>query len=487
MNSALYIGATGMKGLSQGMQVTSNNIANVSTIGFKQQNILFADLLYTAQGNLGSGWESQEDSKVALGQTGKGLQVEAIRTIFNQGNFESTNNATDLAINGKGFFQVSDDVSGATYYTRAGDFTQDIHGVLRMPSCLALNGYRIDANGRCSDTLSNVTIDSFSTMPARASSAVELSLNLIPDQDKSINAANPYFSLLNAYDASSGSPLSTNAYSSSQTMTLYDSAGQAHTVTAYFDGAPAPSGSTMMEFIIAGEGSARYDANGNPVDVAPGDGLLMSGVLHFDSSGRLTDISAFTPGSAGSKDLADWQAAPLTDDGLPQMSLKGNAVSLDFGISSNGGWQNMPGSAAAVGTDANSLGGLGGEISRSAGATVANGGSTLGQYSQNGYAEGILSTFYINRDGTVEGYFSNGQSQDLWQIPVCRFVSEDGLRREGSNLFSATAEAGQMEIGIPGTENYGSVNSYNIESSNVDLSMEMVNMIVTQRGFQSNS
>ena len=90
-------------------------------------------------------------------------------------------------------------------------------------------------------------------------------------------------------------------------------------------------------------------------------------------------------------------------------------------------------------------------------------------------------------DGTVVGKFSNNKSMNLWQIPVCRFTSEDGLRREGNNVFSATEDSGQMEMGVAGTENYGKINAYNIENSNVDMATEMVNMIVNQRGFQSNS
>ena len=113
MNSALYIGATGMKGLSQGMQVTTNNLANVSTIGYKQQNTLFSDMLSTSQGGTGDWWNAQENSRVALGQTGKGVQADAVRTIFQQGALEATNTVTDMAINGKGFFQVSD---GANLY-----------------------------------------------------------------------------------------------------------------------------------------------------------------------------------------------------------------------------------------------------------------------------------------------------------------------------------------------------------------------------------
>ncbi|MBD5641323.1 MAG: flagellar hook-basal body complex protein, partial [Desulfovibrio sp.] len=109
MNSSLYIGATGMKGLSEGMQVTSNNLANVSTIGYKRQDILFSDMLSQTQATNGNWWNAQEDSRVAVGQVGQGLQVEAIRTIHTSGALESTNSMTDLAISGKGFFQVSDD------------------------------------------------------------------------------------------------------------------------------------------------------------------------------------------------------------------------------------------------------------------------------------------------------------------------------------------------------------------------------------------
>ena len=165
MNSALYIGATGMKGMSQGMQVTTNNLANVSTIGYKQQNTLFSDMLSTSQGGTGDWWNAQENSRVALGQTGKGVQVDAVRTIFQQGALESTNTVTDMAINGKGFFQVSDGAN--LYYTRAGDFRPDNEGVWRTPTGLALNGYQYNTDGSLGG-LQEVKIDRFGTMPAKS-------------------------------------------------------------------------------------------------------------------------------------------------------------------------------------------------------------------------------------------------------------------------------------------------------------------------------
>ena len=71
-----------MKGLAEGMNVTTNNIANISTIGFKQQGILFSDVFYAQQGGIGDWWNAQDNSRVALGQVGMGLQVESVRTML---------------------------------------------------------------------------------------------------------------------------------------------------------------------------------------------------------------------------------------------------------------------------------------------------------------------------------------------------------------------------------------------------------------------
>lgn len=185
MNSALFIGAIGMKTLSQGMQVVSNNLANASTLGYKQQGILFSDMISTSQAGMGGWWNAQEDSRVALGQTGKGVQVDSVRTIFKQGGMESSNTVTDMALNGKGFFQVTDGVD--LYYTRAGNFRPDNEGVLRTPSGLALNGYKYNEDGSLGG-LQQVKIDKFAKMPAKATSQVDLRFNLGLDGDKSADA-----------------------------------------------------------------------------------------------------------------------------------------------------------------------------------------------------------------------------------------------------------------------------------------------------------
>lgn len=486
MNSSLYIGASGMKGLAEGMQVTTNNVANISTIGFKQQNILFSDLISQTQANMGDWWNAQEDSRVAIGQVGMGLGVEAVRTIFNQGPMESTNNMTDLAINGKGFFQVSDD-NGGVFYTRAGDFITDNEGYWRTPTGLSLNGYQINADGTKGE-LAPIQVDRFSSMPPKATTSLNLSFNFSSETDKSPSEENPYFSLLENYDASNGAPLSADQYSSSQQMTIYDADGNKQTVTAYFDSAPSQNGKKYMEFVIAKDDISRLDEEGNAIANEAGDGLLMAGVLEFDASGNLVNVSSFSPSEPSTKDLSKWTVSTL-QNGNPTFSIGEEPITVNFGLSAaSDDWATAPESAAAVGVDPNALATLGEEAIKADYPTTAYKTSAMtDSYKQDGYPEGTISNISVNAEGRIVGQYANGQTMDLWEIPLARFTSEDGLYREGGNLFSATEESGQMELGSPGTENWGEVLSYNIEGSNVDLATEFVNMIVNQRGFQSNS
>lgn len=476
MNSSLFIGATGLKGLSQGMGVISNNLANVSTYGFKQQNIQYSDLIYSSQGNIGSGWESQEDSLVTTGETGHGMAVDSIRTFFFQGVLESTNTVSDLALNGKGFFQVTDE-AGDAYYTRTGDFITDNQGFMCTPTGMNLTGYQYNEDGTLGG-LGKVQIDKYDTMDARATTSISLGFNLGFSGDKSTDTDNPYFGLLSQYDALATPPLGKDAYGFSHSISIYDAEGNAQDVNIYFDGAPSAAGEHQLEFLIALPQDASQATQA-------GDGLLMSGVLTFGTDGQLTGISAFTPGATGSKDLTQWTAAATTGNGF-LCNINGQEVAIDFGLEGAtpaGG----AATAAEVGADATLLGGLTDGIPGGFVTTAFSGTSAANLVSQDGYSAGQMNYYDIASNGDIIAYYSNGQEQKLWQIPVCRFTSEDGLYREGGNIYSATDASGTMEMGVAGTENYGTINAYSLEASNVDMTAEMVNLIVTQRGFQSNS
>ncbi|UYA61059.1 Flagellar hook protein FlgE [Pectobacterium sp. F1-1] len=106
---------------------------------------------------------------------------------------------------------------------------------------------------------------------------------------------------------------------------------------------------------------------------------------------------------------------------------------------------------------------------------------------QNGYAPGSLTGFAINDDGTIEGSYSNGQKQALGQILLASFANPEGLSPEGDNAWSETASSGQAVVGLAGSGSLGKLIGKSTESSNVDLSKELVNMIVAQRNYQSNA
>jgi flagellar hook protein FlgE len=106
---------------------------------------------------------------------------------------------------------------------------------------------------------------------------------------------------------------------------------------------------------------------------------------------------------------------------------------------------------------------------------------------QDGFASGSLVSFTIGSDGTIEGTFSNGQTQPLGQILLATFANNQGLVRNGSNEFTSTLSSGAANIGIPGTGGRGTLSGGALEQSNVDISTEFANLIVAESGFQANA
>jgi len=113
--------------------------------------------------------------------------------------------------------------------------------------------------------------------------------------------------------------------------------------------------------------------------------------------------------------------------------------------------------------------------------------SSVSSQNVNGYKAGDLTKYAINNDGTITGTYSNGQTQLLGQVVLANFANPEGLKSDGNNTWSATAASGQAIVGTAGNGNFGTLTSGALEGSNVDLSKELVNMIVAQRDYQSNA
>ncbi|MCU0538636.1 MAG: flagellar hook protein FlgE [Desulfobacterales bacterium] len=135
MIASLYAGISGLSANATAMTVIGDNIANVNTTAFKGNRSHFANILSTSLGG-----------QSATGNVGRGVEFWGVNAQWTQGSIENSSNATDLAINGKGFFIVQDG-TGANFYTRAGNFQFDKNGYLVNPDGLQLQGYEIDTAG----------------------------------------------------------------------------------------------------------------------------------------------------------------------------------------------------------------------------------------------------------------------------------------------------------------------------------------------------
>lgn len=487
MLSSLYIGATGMKTHASGMQVLSNDIANVNTVGYKDTDFRFANLFCAELA-------SQSNGVTGYSQLGMGASLNDIKTKFTQGAMLTTNQATDLAISGKGFFKVVDSQDNSEFYTRAGNFIFDYQGVLRDPNGLAVQGKPVTAVGpngeltlgATSDVALAIGTDGNVSMPPQATSNVSFLTNLDGDNEVE-DAANPYFSLLTAYDATSDPPLNP-AYS--DTMRIYDSQGNPRDLNLYFDKVGTENGVTTWEYLIGSD----PNVDGSNLASGAGAGLLQAGTLSFNSSGQLISQSAYdyTGDGTDHTNLADWTPATMSSDGIPSLTATySDGSSATFGLNfgfenSTGQWQGGTGSAAGVTSTADLV-----SLDATRTANASSGFRGQGSFSkftdQDGYTEGFLQGLKFTQDGVMMGSFSNGETAPLYQLTLYNFTSEDGLRREGNNLYAATPEAGEVTENLPGEGAAGTLTDHSLEQSNVDLAREFTQMITTQRGFQANS
>ena len=125
-------------------------------------------------------------------------------------------------------------------------------------------------------------------------------------------------------------------------------------------------------------------------------------------------------------------------------------------------------------------------VLESSACTSLNSSFTANQ-AQDGYGYRDLTSYNVDANGILYGVYSNGVTLPLAQVCMYDFTCQQGLRREGNNLFSQTRASGEPKSGAAGVAGLGTINSYSLEQSNVDMSTEFVQMITTQRGFQSNS
>ena len=463
--SSLYIGATGVIAHSSNMQVIANNLANVSTIGYKKADMQFGDLMSQ---QLAAGGAQYESGANYTSQMGMGVGISEVRTLFKEGGRETTGTVTDLAIAGNGFFGLRNPTgtgtTGASYYTRAGAYRFNDGAYLVNADGFRLQGYAVDRESNAVATTvsdiqlpyEDIIIDGKEARVVRSNPRTTSSIEMITildytATDQHTSATNPFFAMLEAYDATSSNastPFGNSPPAYSSDLYVYDSDGNRQTMTIYFDPVSSTSlsnatpGYSYWEYLIAMPGKA----DGSSAYGTSGAGLAGLGVMTFNGQGELVGQSAFALNStntsgAGGKSLSAWTPSSFGTTGIPQFNFQygsngsaigtPQAVSYDFGVrSDSSSWLSGAATAAGVGTNTGNLQEMA-SMNRNARVSTSydTGSSTLYEI-QNGYAWGYLQNTSVGQDGFLKGHFTNGQSENLYKIAMYRFNSEWGLRRE---------------------------------------------------------
>ena len=265
---------SGLRAAQQDMGVISNNIANVGTAGFKRSDSIFAEL-YSATLNS------------SMDQPGSGVTLERIRNDFSQGGFEFTSSQLDLAIDGNGLFVLQD--GGETLYTRAGAFRLDSNGFIVTEGGLNLQGYGADANGEINTALGSLQITD-ALLAQRPTEQIGISANL----DSRVAAPITTDEEGNTISASF-SATDPTTYNFSSTLTIYDSTGSAHQVTAFF----------AKDALVQGQYNVNITIDGAPQPETVSLVFDNAGVLAEESPTALS-LATYTPENA--------DAQPLTID-----------------------------------------------------------------------------------------------------------------------------------------------------------------------------
>ena len=410
-----YTSLSGLQASQTDMSTISNNIANSATSGFKRSTTEFADVIASSL-------------SVAPNQmVGSGTVVKATTQQFGEGSLIQSDSSLDLAISGDGFFMVKPQGSGSapTDFTRNGHFTPDQDGYVTDAEGSRVQVYPVDGSGAVVasgiDSLVDLQLPQTSGRPV-ATQNVALGVNLnsnsaVPSASSDFTASNPY--AFNRFDPST--------YNQSTQTTVYDSSGNAQTMTNYFvrNDTPDASGNTSWS-VYSYVGDTQLTSGGSTDPVT----------LTFNSAGATTSPSTPT----------------MFDSFTPTGTTTSQQITFDL-----------------------------------SGSTELSSPFNVNSRSQDGKSVGQLSGVTVDSTGMVTASFSNGDSQALGKVAIANFNNPSGLRQMGNSYWTSTGLSGEPKLGQAGDNGFGSLMSGMIEGSNVDITQELVDLIAAQQNFQANA
>lgn len=429
----MFSGVSGLRTHQTRMDVIGNNIANVNTVGFKSSRATFQEIFsQTLRG------ASAPDANSGRGgtnpmQVGLGIGLASIDTLTTRGSVQRTDYPYDLAIDGDGFFIVKGTEGSGYKFTRAGNFGLDELGNLVAPSGLNVYGwleYSFDVesgeyvfNTEASIAPINFYYDEINGNKRICEPKATENMRLTGNLDSSYKVLDDPDKMNNPKN-----DLTATDNYFKLPVSCFDALGNEYYLEVYFAKANSTNPSEWTFTIAKENSSADFTFGGND---------FATGTITFDANGKPSGGTVFnltlTPGAS-----------------------KGTTPV---------------------------------EITINLGGITAYSAESSGKASfVDGYKAGSLYNFSIGADGIITGFYDNGQQKPLGKIALAMFENPAGLMKVGENLFEMTVNSGDFNtIVSPGLGGSGSLSPGTLEMSNVDLSKEFTEMIITQRGFQANS
>ena len=408
------IALSGVNAAQKDLDVTANNIANVNTIGFKESRAEFADVYSNS---------IFANSKT---QVGNGVQTAAVAQQFHQGSRLTTNNALDMAINGNGFFVMSNDTASLDRtFSRAGAFRLNDQGFVVNSQGSYLQKFDVNEDG----TPISLSLNASGPLqiPERAG---------VPKKTEGTNGEMNLPAKAEPLDPAGFDPAISETYSSSTSVTIYDSLGEPHTLTKYFVKDTAAENQWQMFAYVDGQDALGTELS-DPNDLSS---PMIARTLNitFDENGL---IQAPKPTEITSNALDFNNGSDITQ-------------TLEIGFSS-------------ITQFASPF-----EVSR---------------LSQDGATVGRLTKVDVGPDGNVVATYSNGTNEKLGIIALARFPNDQGLTQVGDTQWRQSLLSGEAVVGQPNTGTLGKIDASKLEQSNTNLTSELVDLITAQRNFQANS
>ncbi len=258
-------------------------------------------------------------------------------------------------------------------------------------------------------------------------------------------------------------PANPLTYSWSQPITVYDTLGVDHSLTLFFVRTPT-GGNLSSTWNVYGslDGDNLAFGADNLLATPPtsSSGYQFMGNMEFNPGGTMTVPAPGTPLGLP----AGW--TPKVPGPTPNTMV--------------------PNGAAVFGTDQNGAPLVDWRVDFT-GTSAYGGPMSNNKFTQGGFAQGAIANVSVSAEGILRGNYSNGQSKNLGQVVLADFPNVHGLLNMGNNLLQETATSGGAIIGAPGAGKRGLIQSMAVEASNVDLTVELVDMITLQRAYQANA